>query len=115
LRIGANEGDEIVIVSGAPTPIVLRRTFAANKYALGSDAYSICGAVYVGKLCKKRESFINPTKINRVCDSVELKRKPQSSNLQHRQRFRSREKGEGEEKREQGKTISAKINHSHTD
>jgi hypothetical protein len=62
LRIGVNEGDEIAIVSGARTPFDLRRTSAANKYTLESDAY------LWGRMCGEalQEESFNPTKINRV-------------------------------------------------
>jgi hypothetical protein len=62
LQIGVNEGDEIAIVSGATTLLVLRRTSAANKYTLESDAYLL------GRTCgeaKQEESF-NPSEINCV-------------------------------------------------
>lgn len=62
MQIGANQGDGIAIVSGAPTPFVLRRTSAANKYTLESDADlrgRVCGEAM------QEESFIS-TKINRV-------------------------------------------------
>ncbi len=39
VRIDVKEGDEIAIISGAPTPFVLRRACVVNTYTLESDAY----------------------------------------------------------------------------
>ena len=68
VRIDVKEGDEIAIISGAPTPFVLRRACVVNTYTLESDAY--VRGLMSGEAV--REGSFNPSKINLVYDCVAL-------------------------------------------
>jgi hypothetical protein len=116
LRIGVNEGDEIAIVSGAPTPFVLRRTSAANKYTLESDAY--LRAVCVGKLCKKRAIILLRSIVCEIVLGSSVSHNPLICNIKDSEDMRKeREKKSGSRAQQISEKVwtAAQIYYLHTD